>query len=229
MLPPDLQSHFAASGFAIVEELILASELESLRREADRLLAESPDRGGARNVLGRSLLLRELAVAGPIFEMAVAILGAGARPTKLTIFDKGPRANWKVPWHQDLTIAVAERQEVEGFGPWTVKGGVPHVQPPLEVLQGLLAIRLHLDDTPSENGALRVLPGSHRRGRLSRREIESLRQEGEEVVCPVPAGGSMLMRPLLLHASHPSRSPSRRRVLHFELSAEALPGGLSWA
>jgi ectoine hydroxylase-related dioxygenase (phytanoyl-CoA dioxygenase family) len=96
-------------------------------------------------------------------------------------------------------------------------------------LEQVIALRLHLDDTPAENGALRVLPGTHKLGRLSNRKIALLRRETQEVVCAVPAGGAMLMSPLLLHASSASDAPSRRRVLHVEFSAALLPGGLKWA
>jgi ectoine hydroxylase-related dioxygenase (phytanoyl-CoA dioxygenase family) len=92
----------------------------------------------------------------------------------------------------------------------------------------VLALRLHLDDTPADNGALRVLPGTHRMGRLSDLRISQLRGEIQEGVCPISAGSAMLMSPLLLHASSPAASPCRRRVLHFEFSAACLPGGLEW-
>ncbi len=145
------------------------------------------------------------------------------------MFDKTPRSNWKVPWHQDLTIAVSERREVAGFGPWSVKDGLPHVQPPASLLERIVALRLHLDDTPAANGALRVLAGTHKLGRLSAARIDALRRQIPETVCPVAAGGAMLMSPLLLHASSPSHAPLRRRVLHFEYSAADLPAGLAWA
>ena len=217
------------AGFAVIEELAPADDLHGLREEADRLLRESAGRGGARNVLHRSGPLNHLALSGPPAHAAASLLGTQARPTKLTVFDKTPRANWKVPWHQDLTIAVAARADLPGFGPWSLKDGVVHVQPPVEVLQQILAIRLHLDDTPASNGALRVLPGTHRLGRISEPQIAALRRESSEVVCAVPAGGAMLMSPLLVHASSAADVPSRRRVLHFEYSAAALPGSLAWA
>lgn len=215
-------------GFLSVSGLLAPSELEPLRDEADRLLGESSGRGGARHALAKSPVFRALAGAQPL-ALARSILGAEARPTKLTIFDKTPVANWRVPWHQDLTIAVAERRDVEGFGPWSVKDDVPHVEPPVTVLEAIVAIRLHLDDAPASNGALRVLAGTHRRGRLSDLDIDELRQRVSETVCAARAGEALLMRPLLLHASSSSQEPSRRRVLHFEFSAEPLPGGLRWA
>ena len=222
-------SAFEASGFLLLHDLISRDELPRLRAEADRLLGESETRGGVRNVLGKSPLLHDLATSGPPARAAETLLGPGSRPIKLTIFDKTPHANWKVPWHQDLTVSVQEQRDVPGFGPWTIKDGVPHVQPPVAVLEQVIALRLHLDDTPAENGALRVLPGTHKLGRLSNRKIASLRREMQEVVCTVPAGGAMIMSPLLLHASSASELPLRRRVLHFEFSAVRLPGGLEWA
>jgi ectoine hydroxylase-related dioxygenase (phytanoyl-CoA dioxygenase family) len=224
-----MQDALATAGYLIVPGLIPIEQLAELRDEADRFLADAPGRGGVRNLLKKSPRLRGLATQGSPAELATAVLGPEARPTKLTLFDKTPEANWKVPWHQDLTITVAERRDAPGFGPWSIKDGLPHVQPPVSVLERILAIRVHLDETPAENGALRVLPGTHRLGRLSESRIAELRQQVPEALCAVPAGGAMLMSPLLVHASSASRSPSRRRVLHFEYSSARLPEGLVWA
>jgi ectoine hydroxylase-related dioxygenase (phytanoyl-CoA dioxygenase family) len=161
--------------------------------------------------------------------VAAALLSRDAQPVKLTLFDKTPRSNWKVPWHQDLAISVKERRDVRDFKAWSVKEGVPYVQPPIKILERVVAVRLHLDDASAANGALRVLPGTHRLGRLSAPQIVALRQQVQEVVCDVPAGGAMLMSPLLLHASSASESPTHRRVLHFEFSDATLPDGLAWA
>jgi ectoine hydroxylase-related dioxygenase (phytanoyl-CoA dioxygenase family) len=144
------------------------------------------------------------------------------------LFDKLPEANWKVPWHQDLSIAVRGRVDVAGFGPWSVKAGVPHVQPPLPLLENMLALRLHLDDCDAANGPLRVIPRSHTGGRLSPTAIRAWRSQQAAVACLVPRGGALLMRPLLLHASSPALRPGHRRVIHLEFAAEGLPGGLQW-
>jgi hypothetical protein len=155
-------------------------------------------------------------------------LGPGAFPVRGILFDKLPDANWKVPWHQDLSIAVKERHDVAGFGPWSVKEGVPHVQPPAQILESMLTMRLHLDDCPDTNGAVRVLPASHGRGILSAAAISQLRQRLPEASTALPAGGVLLMRPLLLHASSPSTLPSHRRVVHIEYAAAPLPPPLQW-
>jgi hypothetical protein len=207
---------------------LAADALDAARAETDLLLTGSPLRGGERNCLPKSQYLRQLATVEAPAELAREVLGPLAQPIKLTIFDKTPGSNWKVPWHQDLTIAVQQRCDLRGYGPWSVKDGVLHVQPPENVLAQIVAVRLHLDETPPDNGALRVLTGTHRLGRLAHPEIRALRSRIPETVCAVPAGGAMLMSPLLLHALSASQRPTRRRVLHFEYSSARLPGGLAW-
>lgn len=160
---------------------------------------------------------------------ALTRLMPGLHPVRGILFDKLPGANWKVPWHQDVTVAVRERRDVEGFRNWTVKDGIPHVHPPVEVLEGMVALRLSLDDCTPANGPLRVVPGSHRRGRLPKPEVLRLGHSGPEVVCCVPAGGAVLMRPLLIHASSKAERPGHRRVIHLEFASGILPGGLEWA
>jgi ectoine hydroxylase-related dioxygenase (phytanoyl-CoA dioxygenase family) len=143
-------------------------------------------------------------------------------------FDKSADTNWFVAWHQDTTIAVSLRENVAGFGPWSEKDGIPHVRPPQEFLQQMLAVRINLDDADETNGALQVIPGSHRYGLLSAERIQELRAFQSPHVCVASAGDVLLMRPLLLHASKRSVSSRRRRVLHIEYAAFDLPSGLTW-
>ncbi|QJE74121.1 phytanoyl-CoA dioxygenase family protein [Aerophototrophica crusticola] len=147
---------------------------------------------------------------------------------RATLFDKTPAANWKVAWHQDLAIAVAGRADVAGFGPWSVKDSIPHALAPTEVLERMVALRLHLDDCGPANGALRVVPGSHRLGRLDAAGAVAAAKASGNVACAAAAGDVLLMRPLLLHASPPAEAPGHRRVLHLDYAAGGLPGGLRW-
>ncbi len=149
-------------------------------------------------------------------------------PVRAIYFDKSPDANWFVGWHQDLTIALRARAEVPGFSRWTVKDGIPHAQPPVEFLERMLTVRLHLDDADDSNGALRVLPGSHGFGILSSGRMDELAASQSEVLCAAAAGDALLMRPLLLHASSRSASARHRRVLHIEYAGFTLPARLDW-
>ena len=187
-------------------------------------------RGGifaVHNLLGVSPEVRELADSEAVRALVEPVLGERFFPVRGILFDKIPDANWKVPWHQDVTIAVQERVEADGFGPWSMKADVLHVQPPAEVLEQMVSVRLHLDNCGEENGALRVLPGSHLHGRIPEEDIPAMR-ETPEVVCAVGVGGALLMRPLLLHASSPSRVPGHRRVVHLDFASVQLPNGMRW-
>jgi hypothetical protein len=155
-------------------------------------------------------------------------LSARPVPVRAIFFDKSTASNWLVPWHQDLIIAVASKGEAPGFGPWSMKDGIPHVQPPDELLKQMIAVRLHLDDCDASNGALRVIPGSHRCGRLNPDQISTARALCAEVLCEASAGDVLLMRPLLLHASSKSVSDRRRRILHIEYCCGELPAGMTW-
>ena len=170
----------------------------------------------------------KLASSDAIKEILGARSGRGAFPVRALFFDKTPGANWSVAWHQDLSIAVAEKIETTGFGGWSVKEGVTHVQPPREILEGMITLRLHLDDCNADNGALKVIPGSHRHGKLDATETARWTREQPVIMCEVPRGGALLMRPLILHSSSPAKNPSHRRVLHIEYATGALPNGLQW-
>jgi ectoine hydroxylase-related dioxygenase (phytanoyl-CoA dioxygenase family) len=163
--------------------------------------------------------------------IAEAAVGPGAFAVRGILFDKSPDANWKVVWHQDLTIGVRAKRDVPGFGPWSAKDGAPYVQPPADLLREMVAVRLHLDDCTSENGPVRVIPRSHLSGRLAPALIDEWRARGPEVECTVGIGGVLAFYSLLLHASSPARAPLHRRVVHIEYVSAAwreLPGGLEW-
>ena len=118
--------------------------------------------------------------------------------------------------------------DVEGFTAWSTKAGVIHVQPPVAVLEQMLTLRIALDDSDEQNGALRVIPGSHKQGRLNDSQIKRLKESTPAVVCEMKRGDVLAMKPLLLHSSSSSQNPSHRRVLHLEFSSSVLPAGLEW-
>ena len=233
MSPAELSQALGRDGFAVVPGVLderavsaLESSLGGVKGGAGVLR-----RGGVyaiRDLLEVVPAARELARSSAVRALVAPVLGAGFFAVRGVLFDKTPSAPWKVAWHQDLSIAVRGRAEVEGFGPWSLKAGVVHVQPPASVLEGMLAVRLHLDDCDETNGPLRVLPGSHLGGRLNEEAIKRRRESSAAVTCLVPRGGSLLMRPLLLHSSPAPLAPRRRRVVHLEFAAAPLPGGLEW-
>jgi len=223
---------FVRQGFLILRDFLpleccdqlaadLSGYLESHQRDAGGRI------GGVRNLLRSFPAVAQVAKCERAADLLRCLLSAEAFPVRGIFFDKTPGANWTVAWHQDVHIAGAGRIETPGYGPWSVKAGVPHVQPPVEVLARMLTIRIHLDDCYASNGALRVIPGSHAGGILDD-DTFRLWREKPSVVAEVPRGGALVMSPLLLHASSPAVSPSHRRVLHIEYASCHLSGGLRW-
>ncbi len=229
---PSFSPRIERDGFAIVPEVVDGAVLEALRAAVARLSdrAEVRSKGGTygvRHLLRIAPEVRELARSPELRTLAAAVLGDGCFAVRGIFFDKIPTANWNLGWHQDRVIAIRERRAAPGFRAWSQKAGVWQVEPPAEVMAGMLALRVHLDDCDANNGPLRVLPGSHRHGWLDG-QIDRWKTEVSEVVCAVPAGGVVAMRPLLLHASAAAQTPRHRRVIHLEYAAAALPHGLEW-
>ena len=213
-------------GFEVRRGVFGDKALESILRELDASGERSPNR---RSLLRDCLPVAHLAAAAPLKSIADEALGGEAFAVRALLFNKVNGANWGVPWHQDLAIAVEEKVEMPGFGGWSMKDGIPHVLPPTPVLAQMITLRLHLDDCSEDNGPLRVLPGSHDAGRLSDAEIAQRCDQTPEVTCAAARGDVLLMRPLVLHASSAAQCPGHRRVLHLEYAAPPLPGGLRWA
>src|SRR5829696_5679931 len=141
----------ARNGVAIHEGLIDSETIDSLLRElaVARIDELGSQRGGLafgiRNLLNVVPCTRAFANSASIRSLVEPILGSSARVVRAIYFDKHKDANWKVTWHQDLTIAVREKVEVDVFGAWSIKAGITHVQPPMSVLDNMLTVRVHLD------------------------------------------------------------------------------------
>lgn len=175
-------------------------------------------RAGVRHAMRLPAVTR-IARSPQTMEIAQGVLGKDVFPFRATFFDKSPTANWLVVWHQDTALPLRERREKPDWGSWSVKDGLPYAHAPARALEQVLALRLHLDDSGSENGPLRVLPGTHSLGVLTDEKLHELSTKVPAVECLVPAGGVLAMRPLIVHASSKSTSGAPRRVLHIEYAA----------
>jgi ectoine hydroxylase-related dioxygenase (phytanoyl-CoA dioxygenase family) len=209
-------------GFTIIPGVINTNERQEL------VTTLGPVSGAGRRGILAVPAIAELARSTRLLNIIRPHLLSEPFPVRAIYFNKSADTNWLVPWHQDLTLALRTKIDMPGFAPWSIKEGVPHVQAPVELLQKMLTLRLHLDDADESNGALRVLPGSHLLGRLSADRIQELRSQQVEALCIAAAGDVLLMHPLLLHASSRSTSPSSRRILHIEYAAFSLPNELHW-
>lgn len=221
------------NGFTVINDVFSEAEISQLINAIEQAddtkdsFRKTKDLFAIRQFLKEIPAAADLILTDKLSAIIKELFGEGYRIVKSIYFDKPGSSNWFVAYHQDLTISVDQRVDIEGFGPWSVKQQQYAVQPPLEILESNFTIRIHLDDTNENNGALRVVPGSHKKGIYRPETIDWTIEK--EVSCNVRRGGVMIMRPLLLHASSRTNNDHKRRVAHVEFSDQQLPSPLKWS
>jgi ectoine hydroxylase-related dioxygenase (phytanoyl-CoA dioxygenase family) len=215
---------FEKQGFDIVESVLSDDECAGVEKELQNIgLAGA----GTRNLLAEDWCARLAADIRRHPRIARLVPGAHVA-VQCTLFEKSRTRNWLVSLHQDLSIPVAARVNHPTLTGWSEKQDATYVQPPLGVLEDLVAVRVHIDPCGPDDGPLKVVPGSHVLGLVSAEAGLAIRNDRTEVACPAPRGAALVMRPLLLHASSKATGHSRRRVLHFLYGPRELPHGLRW-
>ncbi|QNR23684.1 phytanoyl-CoA dioxygenase family protein [Croceimicrobium hydrocarbonivorans] len=226
------KKEFEELGSSIIPGVFNASEINAM---IDLLEQAKPEPGTLienENLFAiRQLLIQVPGLSDLIFtpyfsQIFLQLASADYFLSKAIYFDKAGQSNWFVAYHQDLSISVKEKASVTGYRHWTLKKGQYGVEPPLEILENTITIRIHLDNTGAENGALRIIPKSHKKGIHRFRSAEA-NLKGEQV-CEVQKGGIHIMSPLLMHASSRSSSKQARRVIHLEFNSANLAKPLEW-
>lgn len=229
----DFKERVSANGFTVIENVFTNEEVELLLSTISDVNTTKPTFRKTSELFAIRQFLKEIPATLPIIfndklkVIISQIFGEDYFIVKSIYFDKPEQSNWFVAYHQDLTISVNTKQDIPGFGPWTVKQDQYAVQPPVNILQNNFTIRIHLDDTTEENGALKVIPASHLK-EIYRPDTIDWKIESD-VFCNVPKGGIMIMKPLLLHASERTTNNNKRRVIHIEFSNANLPEPLQWS
>ncbi|MGI9581219.1 phytanoyl-CoA dioxygenase family protein [Chryseobacterium sp. RRHN12] len=227
------KGHIQEYGFAVINNVFSQQELEEIDYVLQNIdtskenFRKSEDLFAIRQFFKEVPEIRDLIFNENIRNVIKEIFGEKYFVVKSIYFDKPETSNWYVAYHQDLTISVDKKLELHGFGPWTTKQNQFAVQPPVDILENIYTIRIHLDDTDENNGALKVIPKSHAKG-IYRPETIDWTIETEEL-CNVEKGGVMIMKPLTLHGSNRTTNGRKRRVIHIEFSDIELPEVLQWS
>lgn len=227
------KSAIETNGFAIIENVFTEEQIQKICKTIESTSGSGDTFRRSGGLFAIRQFLKELPdIQSLIFtdafkNLIIQLFGNDYFVVKSIYFDKPEKSNWFVAYHQDLTISVDRRVELSNYINWTVKQGQFAVQPPIKVLQNVFTVRIHLDDTDQNNGALKVVPGSHLNEIYRPEDIDWKKET--ETSCSVPSGGVMIMKPLLLHSSGRTTNNNKRRVIHIEFSNQELPEGLQWA
>ena len=228
-----IKQQFENDGFAIIHSVFTNEEIDkilsviSLADTSKTTFRKTDDLFAIRQFFKEIPEAADLIFNEKLTSLISHLFGADFFVVKSIYFDKPETSNWFVSCHQDLSISVNKKIDIDDFHCWTIKQNQFAVQPPLNILQDNFTIRIHLDNTDKNNGALKVISGSHAKG-ICRPEAIDWNVE-KEVICNVDRGGVMLMKPLLLHSSGRTTNGNKRRVIHTEFSRIKLPGSLQWS
>jgi len=214
---------FEEVGYAAVAAVLSARTCEAISRR----IRTSSISGGTRNLLVKPWCVALVDRLRRHSELS-AVVPSGHVAVQCTYFEKSASRNWAVSAHQDLSIPIAERTEGVGLSGWSRKEGTLFVQPPAELLEQLVAVRVHLEACTAQDGPLKVTPRSHRLGLLAAHEVLAVRRSAPEVICTAATGEALAMRPLLVHSSPKASGSSRRRVLHLVFGPRNPGHGLRW-
>ncbi len=232
----NLQNHkteISEKGFTIINDIFSEKEISQIIDVIDSIdtsketFRKSEDLFAIRQFLKEVPESHQFIFNDNIRKIINEIFGNNYFVVKSIYFDKPEKSNWYVSYHQDLTISVDKKLDLKGFGPWTTKQNQFAVQPPIDYLKNIFTIRIHLDDTDENNGALKVVPSSHSK-EIYRPETIDWNVETEEI-CSVNKGGIMIMKPLILHGSNRTTNNQKRRVIHIEFSDMELPEEINWS
>lgn len=227
------RNELAENGFSVVNSVYSTEEIAEIENLIEQLDTSNPifrktdDLFAIRQFIKEVPEIKKLIFNNRLTEIIRSIGGNNTFIVKSIYFDKPEKSNWFVSYHQDLTISVDEKKEVAGFTNWTRKHKQFAVQPTNEILENIFTVRIHLDDTDAENGALKILDKSHLKSVFRIDQLDFSKEN--EIICDVGAGGIMLMRPLLFHGSNKTTNNKNRRVIHIEFSNKILPQDLQWA
>ncbi|WP_103071177.1 phytanoyl-CoA dioxygenase family protein [Aquimarina sediminis] len=219
-------------GYSILSDLYSTTEISQIldciansEKEGNSFL-KTKDLFAIRQLITVIPALKEVLFNQKLTLLLSDIFGTNYFLTKAIYFDKPSQSNWFVGYHQDLSISVDQKTATEGYSNWTSKKGMFGVIPPIKILEDTVTVRIHLDKTDINNGALKVIPKSHQKG-IYRVNTIDWDKETEDV-CEVESGGAMLMKPLTLHASNRTTNNKQRRVIHLEFCPHELKKPLGW-
>ena len=222
MLSQEQIDFYHANGYVGVEGVISAREVSELRRVTDEFVERSreftehtdvfdlepghsrdhPKLRRLKRPIVQHEIYRDLLHHEDILTMVSQLIGYGLRCNGDKLNLKLPEFGSPVEWHQDWAF-------------------YPHTN------DDLLAVGICIDDMTVENGALLVVPGSHRGpvydhhvdGGFCGAITDSIFSGESAVPVELAAGGISIHHVRTVHGSTPNRSERPRRLLLFQYCA----------
>lgn len=189
-------------GYVLLEGFMSPAVLDSLRARVDELYEREGESAGAEfkqepqtrrlaNLVDKGEIFERIIAMPEILEFVAHVLGPELKLSSLNARSANPHSDWVQPLHADAGAIADER----GF--WVCN------------------TVWMLDDFTTANGALRVVPGSHRYGRLPQAALpDPTAPHPGEVLVTGPAGSVVVQNAHLWHGGTANRTDRPRRAVH---------------
>ena len=201
-MSPDQQQQLDQAGFVVLPDYFDGHQLAALRQRVEELFAAEGESAGAEfkqepysrrlaNLVDKGELFADLVDSPQVLTLVRHILGPEVKLSSLNARSADPLNDWTQPLHADMG-AIADEH-----GYWVAN-----------------TVWL-LDDFTEQNGALRIVPGSHRWKRLPEGDPEELRADHpEQVLVTGRAGSVVVMNAHAWHGGTANRTETPRRAIH---------------
>ncbi len=189
-------------GYVVLKNFMGRPFLDEVRDRVEQLFAEEGSRAGSEfKQEPQTRRLANLVDKGEVFGRAIAIpeilqhvgevLGPEFKLSSLNVRSADPHSDWVQPLHADMGAVPDER------GYWVCN------------------TVWMLDDFTTENGAIRMVPGSHRWGKLPQQALaEPTQPHPQEILLTGTAGTVVVMNAHMWHGGTANRTAAHRRAMH---------------
>jgi ectoine hydroxylase-related dioxygenase (phytanoyl-CoA dioxygenase family) len=189
-------------GYLMLEGFMDRGLLEALRERVEELFAEEGDQAGSEfkqepqsrrlaNLVDKGEVFRQAIATPQILECVGHVIGPEFKLSSLNVRSADPRSDWVQPLHADMGALPDEK------GYWVCN------------------TVWMLDDFTAENGAIRVVPGSHRKGQLPQHVLaEPWASHSDEILLTATAGTVVVMNAHAWHGGTANRTNAHRRAMH---------------
>ena len=196
------QTELAELGYTVLEDYMTAPMLDRMRGRVDELFAIEGNSAGSEfrteenarrlaNLVDKGEIFREAIARKEILELVASVLGENFKLSSLNVRSANPESSSVQPFHVDMGLLPDSKGYATCNCVWM------------------------LDDFTVENGAVRVVPGSHRWGKKPQDALPDLyARHPQEVLVTGRAGTVVVMNAHAWHGGTANRTKRERRALH---------------
>ena len=189
-------------GYFLLPNLMSRSLLDALRRRVEELFVEEGTRAGAEfkqepnarrlaNLVNKGQIFERAIMTPEVLECMEHVLGPRFKLSSLNVRAADPFRDCSQPLHADSGAVADERGYWVSNSVWM------------------------LDDFTSENGAIRMVPGSHQWRRLPQDALaDPVAPHPGEVLLTGKAGTVVVMNAHMWHGATANRTGGERRAMH---------------